>query len=323
VSESKQLKAAVIGVGHLGQHHARIYHQLPKTDLVAVSDIDARRGSDIASKFGCGFSENFSDLLGSVDLVSIAVPTTEHFTVASEFLNAGVHVLVEKPITALVSDGKKLIESAEKNSLVLMVGQSERFNPAVAAVSDYVKDPRFIEVHRLGPFSTRATDVDVVLDLMIHDIDLILNWVKSDLTEIRAMGVPVLTDRIDIANARLQFESGCTANITASRISMKATRKVRIFQPEAYISVDCMNQSIGCFRRKSGSVPMEDPMAMIEPVPIVVDKVEPLVAEISAFIDAVHMHERPPVPGEAGLNALDVCHRISEEIQNSISNQIL
>ncbi|MBN1355632.1 Gfo/Idh/MocA family oxidoreductase [bacterium] len=314
---SGNLRAGVIGVGHLGRHHARIYHQLPQTDLVAVSDINESQGRSIASQYQCAWVRNCEDLIGKIDLASIAVPTTDHSHIAARMLDAGIHVLVEKPITSEIEDGRAIVEKASENGLILMVGQSERFNPAITAASALVADPRFIEVHRLGPFSTRATDVDVILDLMIHDIDLILNWVRSDLTEIRAMGVPVLSDRIDIANTRLQFENGCTANVTASRISLTATRKVRIFQPDSYISVDCLNQSVSCFRRKISAVPDADPMAMIEPVPVKVEQTEPLVSEIGAFVDAVAGHSDVPVPGEAGLNALEVCHRISREIREA------
>ncbi|MBN1552340.1 Gfo/Idh/MocA family oxidoreductase, partial [bacterium] len=234
------------------------------------------------------------------------------------FLKTHIHVLVEKPITENLDDGKLMIETAKNNNLVLMVGQSERFNPAISAVSGFIKDPRFIEVHRLGPFTTRAIDVDVVLDLMIHDVDLILKWVDSDIIEIRAMGVPVLSDRIDIANARIEFQSGCTANITASRISMKSTRKVRVFQPESYVSIDCMNQTIDCFKKRGGSVDSSQPMNLIEPVQFSIDKVEPLKAEITAFIESVKGLTPPPVPGEAGLKALDVCQQITHLIRSKL-----
>jgi predicted dehydrogenase len=316
------LRAGVVGIGHLGRHHARIYHELEGVELRAVADLNSEAVSQCHEKFGCKTVTHFKDLMDEVDIVSIAVPTTSHYEVAVEFLKAGKHVLVEKPITSTVDQGRELVDLANDNNLILMVGQSERFNPAIASVISHVSDPKFIEVHRLGPFSTRATDVDVVLDLMIHDVDLILNWVNSDVYEIRAMGVPVLSNRIDIANARIQFASGCTANITASRISLKATRKIRIFQRDNYLSIDCLNQEISCFRRRKDIQQPANPMDMIEPVFYKIEKIEPLKSEISSFVHAVRKDHAPPVTGEAGLKALDVCQKISAEIRRNLEKQI-
>lgn len=318
MSSSGKLRAGVVGVGHLGRHHARIYNEIADVELVGVADVNETSLNGITSKFNCKGYSDFRDLIEDVDLVSVAVPTTEHFAVAGPFLAAGKHVLVEKPITSTVDEGDRLVRQARENDRVLMVGQSERFNPAIASASEFVKFPRFIEVHRLGPFTTRATDVDVVLDLMIHDIDLILNWVSSEIVDVRASGVPVLTQKIDIANARLEFADGCNANITASRISLQATRKVRVFQKDSYISIDCMNQGISCFRRKAGEVPTDNPMAAIEPVPFTIEKVEPLFSEISAFVQAVQGKIPAPVPGTAGLKALEVCTIISDLIKKNI-----
>ncbi len=309
------LKAGVIGVGHLGRHHARIYHGLENVELIGIADINKDARDRITSQFHCEGFTQFEDLIPKVDLVSVAVPTTEHFKVASRCLEAGIHVLVEKPITSTVEEGKTLVNLANAKNVILMVGQSERFNPAVSAASEIVSDPKFIEVHRLGPFSSRATDVDVVLDLMIHDIDLILSWVKSDVAEIRASGVPVLTNRIDIANARIAFSTGCIANLTASRISIQATRKVRVFQENRYLSIDCMAQTINCYRRKDGEIPSDNPMSAIEPIFFNIEKIEPLVAELSSFVTSICKSCRPPVSGEAGLNALEVCTQISHIIK--------
>ncbi len=320
MTTSGKLRAGVIGVGHLGRHHARIYSEIPDVELVGVSDVNADSLNSITSKFNCKGYADYRDMIEQVDLVSVAVPTTEHFAVAGPFLAAGKHVLVEKPITATVDEGNRLVRQAQENDRVLMVGQSERFNPAIASASEFVKAARFIEVHRLGPFTSRATDVDVVLDLMIHDIDLILSWVSSDVVDVRASGVPVLTQKIDIANARIEFADGCNANITASRISLQATRKVRVFQADSYISIDCMNQSISCFRRKAGDVPPDNPMAAIEPVPFTIDKVEPLYSELSAFVQAVQGKIPAPVPGTAGLKALEMCTLISDLIRKNMKS---
>jgi predicted dehydrogenase len=314
---ARKLRAAVVGTGHLGKHHARIYHELGSTELVGVADSNEQILKAITEKYGCPGHRDYKQLFGQVDLVSIAVPTTDHYRVALDFLSNGINVLVEKPITATAEQGKQLIEVARSKGLVLMVGQSERFNPAISAASKVISNPRFIEIHRLGSFSSRATDVDVVLDLMIHDLDLILNWVKSEVTEIRAAGVPVLTKRIDIANARIEFKSGCIANLTASRISMKATRKVRVFQQNAYISIDCLNQEISCFRKKTDGNFDDNPMSSIELVPFSIEKVEPLTAEISSFVESIRNDDEPPVPGEAGLKALELCERIASGITTS------
>ncbi len=314
------IRVGVIGVGHLGRHHARIYHALPDAELVFIADTNAKNLAENAAKYPCKAVDDFRKMLDQVDAVSVAVPTTEHYPIADACLKNSVHVLVEKPITGTVDQGTRLVRLAEDKKLILMVGQSERFNPAIAAVINEVSDPKFIEVHRLGPFSTRATDVDVVLDLMIHDVDLILNWVDSEVEEIRAMGVPVLSERLDIANARIQFKSGCTANVTASRISMQATRKVRIFQEDQYLSIDCLNQEISCFRRRKGEIsPQMNPMSLIEPVSFNIEKIEPLRAEISAFVQSIQQNRLPPVTGRAGLKALTVCENISAEIRKNLA----
>ncbi len=314
----EKLRAGVIGVGHLGRHHARIYHQLDNVELVAVSDLSDSAAQMIAQQYHCRAERDFRSFLKDVDLVSVAVPTTAHYEVARQCIDAGVHVLVEKPITATIDEGTKLIESAREKGVVLMVGQSERFNPAVAAATSLICAPRFIEVHRLGPFPSRATDVDVVLDLMIHDVDLILHWVNSDVADIRSSGVNVLTNRIDIASTRIEFKSGCVANLTTSRISLQATRKVRVFQPNLYLSIDCLNQQVSGYRKLEG-VPDSDPMSSIQPVPFTIERIEPLVSELRAFTQSVRDRTNPPIPGEQALKALDLCQKVSDCIRKNIA----
>ncbi len=313
-----KLRAGVIGVGHLGRHHARIYHQLDNVELVAVSDLSESSAQTIAQQYHCRAERDYRSFLQDVDLVSVAVPTTAHYEVARQCIEAGVHVLVEKPITATIEEGVILIESARQRGVVLMVGQSERFNPAVAAATSLISDPRFIEVHRLGPFPSRATDVDVVLDLMIHDVDLILHWVRSDVTDIRSNGVNVLTNRIDIASTRIEFASGCVANLTTSRISLQATRKVRVFQPSLYLSIDCLNQQVSGYRKLEGTLD-SDPMSSIQPVPFTIERIEPLVSELRAFTQSVRDQTNPPVPGEQALKALDLCQQVSDCIRRNIA----
>ena len=316
-----KLRAGVIGVGHLGKHHARIYNSLPDIELTAIADINQVNLDSNAALYSCQAFRDYTAMFDLVDLVSVAVPTTDHFKVASEFLEKGKHVLVEKPITATVEQGRKLVDLANALDRVLMVGQSERFNPAIYAVSNQIHDPKFIEIHRLGPFTSRATDVDVVLDLMIHDVDLILSWVKDRVSGIQAMGVPVLCNRIDIANARIEFDHGCTANLTASRVSMQSTRKARVFQGDSYVSIDCLNQRVDYYRRRAGTVPVVSPMDMIEVVPFEIEKIEPLSAELQSFVKAVSTGKDPSVTGEAGLNALEICCQINEIIKTKLDLQ--
>lgn len=316
---NKRLRVGVIGVGHLGRHHARIYHELEHVDLIAVSDLSDTEAQTIAKQFNCRAERDYRSFLPDVDLVSIAVPTTSHYQVAADCIESGVHVLIEKPITATIEQGSRLIENAKNKGVVLMVGQSERFNPAVAAATSLVDDPRFIEVHRLGPFPSRATDVDVVLDLMIHDVDLILHWVKSKIKSIHSSGVPVLTSRIDIASTRLEFESGCVANLTTSRISLQATRKVRVFQPNLYLSIDCLNQQVSGYKKLQSALTANDPMSSIQPIPFTINRVEPLVAEITAFTHSVRDLTIPPVPGEEALRALELCHQVSACIEQNLA----
>jgi len=301
----KPIKVAVIGVGHLGSIHARIYSQLELAQLVAVCDILPDRARALADQFGCQQVTDFRDLLGKVEAASICVPTLEHFPIAKALLAQGTHLLVEKPITRTVAEADQLLKLADKRQAVLQVGHVERFNSALRRVADSLKDPRFIEVHRLAPFQPRGTEVGVVLDLMIHDIDILLGLVKSPIRRIDAVGVKVLTPFEDIANARVTFVNGAVANLTASRISKEAMRKFRIFQTDTYVSMDFLSQAVDIFRHESGRITHE-----AVPIP----KEEPLKAELNAFLEAI-LHQRPPpVTAKEAREALAVALKVTHQI---------
>ncbi|MBW1835038.1 MAG: Gfo/Idh/MocA family oxidoreductase, partial [Deltaproteobacteria bacterium] len=240
----KKLRVGVIGTGYLGKFHAEKYAGMDEVELVGVVDIEKEKAENTAANFGISAYTNYKDLFGKVDAVSIVVPTPAHFAVSKNFLENGIDVLIEKPITTTLEEADELIGIAESKGLIIQVGHLERFNPAVVALQDFVKNPRFIESHRLSIYKERCTDVSVILDLMIHDIDIILNFVRYGIKNIHAAGIPVISKHVDIANARLEFENGCVANVTASRISTKNERKIRLFQKDAYISVDFANHEI-------------------------------------------------------------------------------
>ncbi len=305
----KKLKCAVIGTGYLGKFHAEKYAVLPDCELVAVVDIDEVAAQTVASQHGVAALMDYHALLGKVDAVSIVVPTTLHHSVAKDFLNAGTHVLVEKPITVTVEEADELIALANANNLVLQVGHLERFNPAVLGL-DKEEKPLFIESHRLSPFNPRANDVSVVLDLMIHDIDIILALVDSEIERIDASGTPVLTQGTDIANVRLLFKNGCVANVTASRISMKTERKMRLFRPSSYVSVDFQNRVLT--KHRTGSKEMFPGIPEIETEESVFESSDALMAEIKHFVNCIHTGENPLVSGAAGRRALATAIKISE-----------
>jgi predicted dehydrogenase len=307
------VRTGVIGVGHLGRHHARILGALEGATLVAVADTVAERAEQAAATTGARATTDYRDLLGHVDAVSIAVPTELHRDIAMPFLERGIAVLVEKPMARTLGEADELIEAARKSGATLAVGQTERYNPAVHAVLPLVTSPRFIEVHRLGVFPERSLDIDVVFDLMIHDLDIVLALVKSEVTSIEAVGVPVLTPRFDIANARLRFASGCIANITASRISKDRVRKIRFFQPDAYLSIDYASQEVEGWRlvRRDGAKPR------IEGGQIPVEKDEPLRRELADFIRAARDKSAPLVDGDAGRRALALATRIAEKMESA------
>ena len=305
------LRVAVIGVGHLGKHHARLLAGLEGARLAAAVDTDMARARAAVGDSGARALADYRELFGMVDAVTIAVPTELHRDIALPFLERGISVLVEKPMTRTLAEADALIAAASASGATLAVGHTERYNPAVAAVMPLVTTPRFIEVHRLGVFPDRSLDIDVVFDLMIHDLDIILALVKAEPTSIEAVGVPVLTDKFDIANARLRFSTGCIANVTASRISKERVRKIRFFQPDAYVSIDYAEQEVEGYRlkRREGQRPE------IQGGKLPVTREEPLKRELTDFIQAVRDKRRPLVSGEDGRRALALAQAIAERME--------
>lgn len=307
------VRVAVVGVGHLGYHHARLYHEMDFVDLVGVCDLDPARGAEVASDFDTTYFPEIEGALlkAGVDAVSVAVPTSVHHEVVMPLLEAGVDVLVEKPIAGAVDEGRAMVEAARANGAILQVGHVERFNGAVIALMEAIKNPRFVEVHRLSPYPGRGHDVSVVLDLMIHDLDIVLALDGSRVKTIDAIGVPVFSEEEDIANVRIRFESGCVANLTASRVSMDRMRKIRIFEANAYVSTDYSEQQVMVYRKGAGSLPEgASPMESISIEALEVRKEEPLLLELQAFVEAVRNRTRPVVSGEDGLRALTIAHEI-------------
>lgn len=302
------LRVGVVGVGYLGRFHAQKYTALPGVTLVAVVDTNADRAAEIAQESHTTSLTDYRALFGQVDCVSIAVPTQFHHTVAREFLQHGVDVLVEKPLTATATEGHELVALAERHQRILQVGHLERFNPALRSLTGILTAPRFIECHRVAPFVERGTDVDVVRDLMIHDLDVILSLVRSPVTSIEAFGVPVLTAEPDIANARLRFASGCIANVTASRVALKRERKMRVFQPDTYLVVDYGEHRIRICRREPGAQPGALPNLTFEEREVGGE--DALEEEIRAFLQSVRERSKPVVSGQDGLQALEVAERI-------------
>jgi predicted dehydrogenase len=310
----RALRAAVIGVGHLGQHHAAKYAGHLGAELVGVVDIDRARGEAVARELGVRAFGCHQDVLGQVDCVSIAVPTPMHFSIARDCLANGIDVLVEKPLTTTVDEGKALVEFAAHHHQVLQVGHLERFNPAIQYVREKIDNPRFIECHRLAPFGERGTDVDVVLDLMIHDLDIVLSLVPSRVRAVEAVGVPVLTTNVDIANARIRFANGCIANLTSSRVSSKRERKIRIFQPNAYIAADYDRCHVRVCHRLEGDA--AGPTLSMEEHQI--DGRDALADQIEAFLEAVARRREPAVSGWDGLKALEIAHTIIESMETEV-----
>jgi len=302
------MRVAVIGAGHLGQHHARLLASMKDVELVGVVDVKAGRAAEIAGKYGTQAFTDASQVLGRVDAVSIATPTSTHVDIALPFVDAGVAVLVEKPLAATLAEADRLLAAAAARGTLVAAGHTERFNPAVAMALPLVSAPRFIEIHRLGTFPERSLDIDVVFDLMIHDLDLLLAVVKSPIASVEAVGVNVLTPRVDIANARLRFESGCIANITASRISRERVRKARFFQHDAYISIDYASQEVEVYRL----VPANGGRPSIQGGKLEVARDEPLHRELMDFVEAARAKTRPGVTGQDGRDALALATRIAE-----------
>jgi predicted dehydrogenase len=308
-----ELLAGVVGVGHLGKHHARLYASMPGVRLVAVADSDPDQARAIAAEYGCQAYADASDLIGKVQAASVAVPTVAHREVAELLLRAGIDVLVEKPLAVSPAEADAINRVAEKHSRLVMVGHSERFNPAVMALTKAVDAPRFFEIHRLAAFTSRSTDVDVVLDLMIHDLDLLLHLDGTEAVSVDAAGVAALTDKIDIANARIRLASGCVANLTASRISAEPVRRIRIFQSKTYLSCDTGTCRVERYSLVQGA----DGAPRIRHDALPVEEGEPLRHEIAAFVEAAIARSAPAVDGRQGMRALELAYRVRESIASS------
>jgi len=309
-----KLKVGVIGVGSLGQHHARVYSEIKDVELIGVADSDSQRAEDIAAKNKTKAFADYRELLRATQAVSVVVPTSLHYEVAKEVIAAGNHLLLEKPITSKIAEAEELVKLAEEKTVKLQVGHIERFNPAIRAASEHISHPKFIECTRIAPFVSRGTDVPVVLDLMIHDIDIILSFVRSPLKNVSAIGFNLVSEKEDIANARLEFTNGCVANVTASRISIKKERKIRFFQRNAYINVDYMKPEARVYKLKGDPKGILDLAKMVEYQELKIDKVEPLKAELSAFADCIMQNNDPLVSGHDGLMALKVAEEILAKI---------
>jgi predicted dehydrogenase len=307
------LRVGVVGVGALGQHHARIYATLPQVALVGVADPRPGRAEEISRPYGAQAYADYRELFGKVDAVSIATPTTLHAEIGEQFLNQGISVLVEKPISHSLADADRLIRAAEAGGCVLQVGHLERFNPAILAVREIVNRPRFFEAHRMGVFSPRSLDIDVILDLMIHDLDIISLLVPSPVVQIEAVGIAILSKRIDIANARIQFGDGCVANVTASRVSMEKIRKLRFFQAREYISIDYTRQDVAVFR-------LDRPPAgtsQIVSQKLTPERREPLDAELRSFLDAVRGKVPVACTGAEGRKTLELALQVLDKAEKA------
>jgi predicted dehydrogenase len=309
----KSIRAAVIGVGYLGRFHAQKYAQSADCELVGVADQSAEARERVAAELGTRGLVDYRELIGAVDAVSVVTPTSTHFDIASAFLQSGAHVLVEKPITDTPAQARELIHLAQARHLVLQVGHLERFNVTILAAEPHLSTPRFIECHRLAPYRERGTDVNVVLDLMIHDLDIVQTIVGSAVASIDAIGTPVFSGEIDIANARIRFENGCVANATASRVSLKTERKLRIFEDDAYLSLDLQQKILTVIRKRPGRPePGQLPVSIDEQS---FEQGDALKAEIDSFLACVRNGTAPVVTGEAGLRALEMAMQITAQVQ--------
>jgi predicted dehydrogenase len=301
-----KVKVGIIGVGYLGMQHARIISYLEEAELAAVADIDFKKALEIGNRHGVAYYQNYEEMLDEIDAGIVATPTSEHFHISMNLLKHGKHVLVEKPITETIDQAEQLVETARSDGLVLQVGHLERFNPAVEAVENMISEPKFIEVQRLGSFSARSLDVDVVLDLMIHDLDIILALTKEEVNVIRSSGIHVLSEKIDIANARLEFKSGCVATLTASRVHQGKVRKLRIFEPTSYYSIDYIDQEVKVF-------PLSGRQTDIKTLKI--KKEEPLKKELENFLRCQAEGKTGKVSGEEAMRALRLAHAVLKEIE--------
>jgi predicted dehydrogenase len=311
----KKLRVGVVGAGYLGKFHAEKYSQMDDVELVGIADLNRAQAERVSKKVKTNAYTDYRDLIGKTDAVSVVVPTPAHYKVSRDFLENDIDVLIEKPITTTLREADELISISEARGLIIQVGHLERFNPAILALKDIVKNPRFIESHRLSIFKERGTDVSVVLDLMIHDIDIISGFVRSEIKSIHAAGIPVITGLADIANTRLEFVNGCVANVTASRISTKNERKIRLFQRDAYISVDFANHEITVVRKKDDE--NESIIPGMEIKQICFEKSDALKDELTAFVKSVRRREVPEVTGQVGREALKVALSVMEQIDFS------
>jgi predicted dehydrogenase len=308
------LRIGIAGTGYLGRLHARIATEVPEAQAVGFVEPNDALAAEVEANLKLRRFDSVAALAAAVDCAIVATPTTTHFEVVRELLDAGVDVLVEKPITATADDARRLIDLAAARGRILQVGHVERYNPAIVAVAGLVRDVRYFEAERLGVFVSRSLDVDVLLDLMIHDLNLVLSLLQQKVVEIRAVGVPVLTDKVDITNVRLELENGAVANLTASRVSQERVRKQRFFSTDSYISVDTKEQEVKGYRLVAAG-----DARTIQPIDVTVEKKEPLRAELESFLDAVRNRTRPIVAGEDGLEAVELATRVAAAIEASIS----
>ncbi|HHT9127645.1 MAG TPA: Gfo/Idh/MocA family protein [Candidatus Wujingus californicus] len=330
-----RLKVAVVGVGHLGKEHARVYAEMPGVELFGVVDIQRKQAEKVAQQYNTGYFLNYKDITDKVQAVSIAVPTKSHYAIAKDFLQHGVHVMIEKPMTGTVLEARELIDISKSKGLVLQAGYIERFNPAIAAIKRLSVNPKFIECHRLSPFTFRSADIGVVLDLMIHDIDILLYITNSKVKKFDAVGVNVISDKEDIANVRVQFQNGCVANVTASRVSITPMRKIRLFSEDSYISIDYQKKDALIYKKSPEltlkSLNISDTNVstiadlksyvfgdLLKIEHIKMDDYEPLKKELESFVDCIVSHKEPVVSGEEGLRAIEVANDILREIEKNL-----
>jgi len=327
---TKKLRAAVVGAGHMGRHHVRVYSQLPQVELVGVVDANLQRGREMAQQYNCRAFADVSEVLDQIDIASVAVPTIYHLQVASPLIEAGKAVLIEKPLAVNSDECAKILELAKKYNVIVQVGHTERFNPVVRAMKRLEMHPRFIETHRISPFTFRSADIGVVLDMMIHDIDIVLSLVGRRPAQVEAVGVSVLGANEDIANARLTFDNGCVANLTASRLALKTERKIHVFSQEAYLSLDYQKKTGIAIKKDANADILQmarekkiedlaqlagyDYSKLVKFEPIMITDEEPLRAELEAFVGAVMNQTEPEVTAEAGLAAVETAERIVKSI---------
>jgi len=302
----EKVKVGIIGVGYLGMQHARILSYLEEAELKCVADVNFKKAVEIGNRHGVKYYQDYEEMLDEIDAAIVAAPTSEHYSISLNLLRQGKSVLVEKPITETIEQGEKLVSLARKNGAILQVGHTERFNPAVEALENMITEPKFIEVQRLGSFSSRSLDIDVVLDLMIHDLDIILALIKDEVNVIRSSGIHVLSDKIDIATARLEFKSGCVANLTASRVHQGKVRKLRIFEPTSYYSVDYIDQEVKIFPLNGSQTDIKN---------LKIKKEEPLKKELIGFLKSAREGKKRKVSGEEGLKALKLAYSVLDQTE--------